>query len=282
MNRYIIKNHLCYIILSLLFFSIISCSSGGVDGEASPPNSPIQKIDINMKSASISQSASDYTEIYLSISGPGIEPDIERITKEITPPIQFLIYVPPGDDRVFLAQARDSSKNVIHEGSVIVDIAPDKLVTINIFFSLWEVVAAGFAHTVAIKTDGTLWAWGYNEYGQLGDGTWEDKNTPTQIGTDTDWEAVAAGDYHSLALKTDGTLWVWGNNGYGQLGDGTTVNKNIPTRIGIDTDWSAIAAGFYHTIALKSDDTLWAWGYNNYGQLGDGTAWKDSPVQITQ
>src|SRR3990170_328103 len=84
-------------------------------------------------------------------------------------------------------------------------------------------IAAGSYHTLAIKSDGTLWAWGYNYYGQLGDGAsggGNYKTTPVQIGTGTNWSQIAAGGYHTLAIKSDGTLWAWGNY-YGQLGDAT-------------------------------------------------------------
>jgi alpha-tubulin suppressor-like RCC1 family protein/PKD repeat protein len=135
----------------------------------------------------------------------------------------------------------------------------------------WVSIAAGEEHTIALKSDGTLWAWGRNAYGQLGDGTTTDRYSPTQIGTDTDWVSIAAGSRHTIALKSDGTLWAWGANGVGQLGDGTTTDRYSPTQIGTDTDWVSIAAGGYFTIALKSDGTLWAWGANGVGQLGDGT-----------
>jgi alpha-tubulin suppressor-like RCC1 family protein len=98
----------------------------------------------------------------------------------------------------------------------------------------WASVTAGYGHTVAIKTDGTLWAWGYNGDGELGDGTTVDKNIPVQIGTATNWKSVAAGLVHTVAIKTDGTLWAWGFNGSGQLGDvtsGEAQNKNAPVRI---------------------------------------------------
>jgi hypothetical protein len=142
-------------------------------------------------------------------------------------------------------------------------------------------IAAGSEHTIGLKNDGTLWAWGWNLYGQLGDGTTTDRYTPVQIGTDTNWTAIAAGSGHTIGLKNDGTLWAWGYNYYGQLGDGTTTDRYTPVQVGTDTNWTAIAAGDNHTIGLKSDGTLWAWGYNNYGQLGDGTTVdKSSPVQV--
>jgi len=154
-------------------------------------------------------------------------------------------------------------------------------------------VAAGGEHSLALKTDGTVWAWGRNEYGQLGDGTRTDRFTPVQVkgpgGSDwlTDVQAVAAGGYHSLALKTDGTVWAWGRNNGGQLGDGTTTDRLTPVQVvgpgGSDwlTDVQAVAAGVGHSLALKTDGTVWAWGWNEFGQLGDGTTTNSStPVQV--
>ena len=94
----------------------------------------------------------------------------------------------------------------------------------------WVSIAAGDYHTIALKSDGTLWAWGLNGNGQLGDGTTLYRYTPVQIGTDTNWVSIAAGGWHTVGLKSDGTLWAWGGNGYGQLGDGTTTNKAVQTQ----------------------------------------------------
>ena len=105
-------------------------------------------------------------------------------------------------------------------------------------------VAAGGVHTVALKSDGTLWAWGDNRYGQLGDGTTEDKTVPKQIGSETNWwSAIAAGDEHTVAVRSDGTLWAWGDNEFSQLGDGNTEDEMVPAQIGSETNWSAIAGG---------------------------------------
>jgi alpha-tubulin suppressor-like RCC1 family protein len=135
----------------------------------------------------------------------------------------------------------------------------------------WVSIAAGGGFTIALRSNGTLWAWGRNDYGQLGDGTNVNKNAPHRIGTDNNWVSIAAGRYHTVALKSDGTLWGWGDNSRGQLGDGTNVSKLIPTQIDLSNKWVSITAGEYHTIALKSNGTLWAWGDNSYGQIGNDT-----------
>jgi alpha-tubulin suppressor-like RCC1 family protein len=138
-------------------------------------------------------------------------------------------------------------------------------------------VAANYGHSVAVKTDGSLWAWGNNGTGQLGDGSKIQRTTPVQIGTG--FASVAAGNMHTVAIKTDGSLWAWGYNGNGQLGDGTTTMQLSPERIG--ASYSAVTAGAYHTAAIKTDGSLWGWGSNDTGQVGDGTkVQRNSPVQI--
>src|SRR6266850_2228710 len=147
----------------------------------------------------------------------------------------------------------------------------------------WTAAAAGASYSVALKSDGTLWAWGGNFYGQLGNGTTTDRASPAQIGTAANWTAAAAGGSHTVALKSDGTLWAWGGNFYGQLGDGTvTFRRTSPVQVGTATNWTAaLAAGFSHTVALKNDGTLWAWGTGYYGQLGIGLlGYKAAPGQV--
>ncbi len=132
-------------------------------------------------------------------------------------------------------------------------------------------------HSLARKTDGSLWAWGSNAYGQLGDGTRTDRLSPIQVLTGV--TAMAGGGYQTLALKTDGILWAWGGNDYGQLGDGTTMDRVSPVQV--LTGVAAVAGGGTHTLARKTDGSLWAWGDNRYGQLGDGTtADRLTPVQV--
>ncbi|HPX18784.1 MAG TPA: hypothetical protein PKW43_08440 [Deltaproteobacteria bacterium] len=124
----------------------------------------------------------------------------------------------------------------------------------------WVAASAGELHSLGLKTDGTLWACGNNERGQLGDGTAQNRSRFTQVGADTDWVAVSAGGMHTLALKADGTLWAWGDNRRGQLGFDGSEAVYLPGKVTDETDWKAISAGREHSLALKTDGTLWAWG----------------------
>jgi len=145
----------------------------------------------------------------------------------------------------------------------------------------WQQISVGWGHTVALKTDGTIWSWGANTDGQLGDGTNTDRSTPAQIGNSNNWKAVAAGFTSTFALSMDGSLWACGGNSSGTLGDGTGIAKNLLVRIGNENDWAFITSGGDHTMAIKTDGTLWGWGSNTYGQLGDNTTmYKLQPVQI--
>jgi len=142
-------------------------------------------------------------------------------------------------------------------------------------------IAAGLYHSITLKSDGTVWTWGDNQHGQLGDGTATDRTTPVQVQGLTGVVAIAGGSYHSLALKSDGTVWAWGSNSSGQLGNGTTTKSYTPMQVQGLTGVVAIAAGGKHSLALKSDGTVWAWGDNWYGQLGNGTTTnRFTPVQV--
>src|SRR3989344_3820945 len=102
----------------------------------------------------------------------------------------------------------------------------------------WSSVAGGYIHSLATKTDGTLWGWGMNNFGQLGLGDYIDRSSPVQVGTLATWSTVTAGKYHSLATKTDGTLWIWGRNIENHLGLGDTYHRPSPVQVGTLTTWS--------------------------------------------
>ncbi len=150
--------------------------------------------------------------------------------------------------------------------------------------SAWSKVAAGGSHTVAVKTDGTLWAWGDDRFGQLGSETERSGGAPSKVRrtapglSASGFASVAAGGYHTVALRTDGALWAWGDNRLGQLGDGTTTTQTAPVQIG--SGFASVGAGFYHTVAVKTDGTLWAWGDNEVGQLGAGDWWYTVPMPV--
>ncbi len=132
-------------------------------------------------------------------------------------------------------------------------------------------VAAGSAHVLALRTDGTALAWGLNGNGQLGDGTHTLRQQPVRVSNLTNVRTLDAGATHSIALRTNGTVWTWGGNNFGQLGDGTNGEKKVPAPVDGLTNIVAVAAGGRHSLALSSDGKIWAWGDNAKGQLGDGT-----------
>ena len=144
----------------------------------------------------------------------------------------------------------------------------------------WSKIASSEGHTLAIKTDGSLWAWGSNFYGQLGTGDLTDRHFPVRIGTATNWTDISAGFTVSMARRSDGSLWTWGTNFFGQLGNGTNTASSVPQALP-GTDWAAISAGYEHCLAVKTDGTLWAWGVNNFYQLGVGSIVDyNIPVQV--
>jgi filamentous hemagglutinin family protein len=149
-------------------------------------------------------------------------------------------------------------------------------------------IVSGINHTLALKSDGSLvYAWGDNQYGQLGTGNLFSASVPVAVlntegtGYLTDVIDIAAGGYHSLALLSDETVKSWGYNIDGQLGDGTTTSRLAPVSVLGLSGVTAIAAGDYHSLALLSDETVKSWGYNDHGQLGDGTNTnRSNPVDV--
>ena len=147
-------------------------------------------------------------------------------------------------------------------------------------------VAAGKVHSLAIGSDGKVYSWGYNGFGQLGDGTTFDSSTPLAItlASGVTATAIAAGSYHSLAIGSNGTVYTWGSNSSGQLGNGTTNESDSPAAITLASGVTAtaIAGGGAYSLAIGSNGKVYAWGFNSDGQLGNGTTTSSStPVAIT-
>ena len=157
----------------------------------------------------------------------------------------------------------------------------------------WKQVSLGGFHSAAIGSDGNLYTWGYNKYGQLGNGTTTNQNRPAQIdkpqGTPEGftWKQVILGGWHSAAIGSDGNLYTWGRNDDGQLGNGTTTNQNRPTLVNKPQGtpegftWKLASLGEHHSAAIGSDGNLYTWGVNSNGQLGNGTTTNQNrPAQI--
>jgi alpha-tubulin suppressor-like RCC1 family protein len=146
--------------------------------------------------------------------------------------------------------------------------------------STMKSVGGGFYHSAAVGTDGSLWTWGSNNFGELGKGTTSDASTPAKLTSISGVNAVTGGNDHMVALKSDGTVWAWGYNYHGELGNGTKTGNTANSTPGQVltaaatplTGITAVRGGFWHTLALKSDGTVWAWGNNDWGQLGNGSA----------
>ena len=177
-------------------------------------------------------------------------------------------------DVTVVAQPSSANSCTVSHGSGVVNGANVTSVVVNCVPATWQAVAAGLGHSLALRTDGTLWAWGDNSNGQLGNGTVTQQSTPVQIGSG--YVAISAGYYHSAALQSDGTLVAWGSNSNGQLGmvasNGNPAgDSHVPVAVDSSTTWSSISAGAYHTLAAKSDGSAYGWGKNVNGQVGSGT-----------
>ena len=143
------------------------------------------------------------------------------------------------------------------------------------------ILAGGASHSAAVLPDGTVWVWGANDRGQLGDGTVTLALTPKPVPGLANVVAVASGDSHLLALTRTGEVWTWGANEAGQLGDGTTEDRPVP--LVVLSGVVGIDAGADFSLAWKADGSLWTWGANDSGQLGDGSVWSShTPAPITE
>jgi alpha-tubulin suppressor-like RCC1 family protein len=147
----------------------------------------------------------------------------------------------------------------------------------------WVQVSAGSTHSLALRANGTAWAWGGAGVGLLGDNTAVSKSSPVSVvGGFTDWIQVSAGTNHSLGLRANGTAWAWGNGTQGRLGDGTTTARSSPVSVvGGFTDWIQLSAGGLHSLGLRANGTAWSWGYAVQGQLGNADiSARSSPVSV--
>ena len=150
-------------------------------------------------------------------------------------------------------------------------------------FTDWVQIDFGQYHNIALRANGTAWAWGSGGSGRLGDGTTTSKTSPVSVvGGFTDWVKISAGTDHSAAIRANGTAWCWGGGFGGRLGDNTAIGKSSPVSVvGGFTDWVQISAGNFHTAAIRATGTAWCWGSGAYGRLGDNTVIsKRSPVQV--
>jgi phosphodiesterase/alkaline phosphatase D-like protein len=136
----------------------------------------------------------------------------------------------------------------------------------------WTAVSGRWDHSLALRSDGSLWSWGYNGLGELGLGDKNTRYSPAQVGSAANWKAVASDFSYSLGIRTDGTLWSWGYNYKGILGLGDEIDRLMPTQVGTWTDWAAVAPGRVHCLGLRTDGTLWGWGSNYEGETGVGYA----------
>jgi alpha-tubulin suppressor-like RCC1 family protein len=152
------------------------------------------------------------------------------------------------------------------------------------FSQCFTTIKAGYNHVVGQKSDGTLWVWGWGNWGQLGNSTDFDEYNSILLSNTTDWIFLNPGRTNTFSIKTNGTLWACGGNIYGSLGVGNSFDhiSNL-TQIGVSTNWKIIAPSDYFTIALKTDNTIWAWGQNDGYQIGNGTCCSDvlNPIQIS-
>jgi len=135
----------------------------------------------------------------------------------------------------------------------------------------WLSVSAGNRFSLAIKTTGTLWAWGLNNVGQLGINNIIDQNLPTQVGTASNWSVIDAGNQHSLAIDNAGFMYAWGDNTFGQFGNSTNTGSLVPIVVSTANNWVDVSAGFDHSIALDNNGILYTFGNNTNGQLCDGS-----------
>ncbi|QQR90523.1 MAG: hypothetical protein IPJ88_01900 [Myxococcales bacterium] len=195
--------------------------------------------------------SADFSHFMCAFDSSDYEPCTATTTREL---------LSLGEHR-FEAYAVDTAGN---EGD------PPALVVWNVVTpTAWSVssITAGFDHACAIATDGTLWCWGSNGFGQLGIGSATSQSVPTQVGTQNDWIAISAGRQHTCGIRSPDSLWCWGYNLYGQLGVGDTTSYDTPQLVA--GNWQAVSLGHWHSCAINTSDTAFCWGFNENGRLGN-------------
>lgn len=146
----------------------------------------------------------------------------------------------------------------------------------------WKTPSGGEGFAVCIKTDGTLWSWGRNSSGMLGQNDTISRSSPVQVGALTDWSKISTAEQVCIAIKSNGALWAWGYGAQGQLGQNNIITHSSPVQIGSATDWySASVGGKGGVVAVKTNGTIWTWGRGASGRLGlNDTANRSSPTQV--
>ena len=147
----------------------------------------------------------------------------------------------------------------------------------------WNKISASSYLSCSLKNNGTLWTWGDNTHGQLGQGDTIRRSSPVQVGSDADWVEISAGSTGGAGIKSNGTVWTWGRNINGQLAQGDIINRSSPTQVGSDTNWEKVFCGSTYSFFIKTDGTLWSCGgISLYGELGHNDRFrsKSSPVQV--
>ena len=240
----------------------------------------VDPTSISVSRSSLSMKAADTYQLTYSYGYPSGTTSSQKATPSVTWTSSSTSVATVASDGTVTAKAVGTAKITVKSANNLTASCNVTVIEQPVLpkWAIKQVAAGGYQHTMILKTDGTLWACGYNYRGQLGDGTTTDRTTPKQVMSGV--TSVSAGDSHTMILKTDGTLWACGGNSYGQLGDGTNTDRTTPKQV--MSGVTSVSAGDYqHTMILKTDGTLWACGNNYHGQLGDGTTTtRSTPKQV--